>query len=387
MKREKAFKFRFYPTPEQEVQLAQTFGCARYIYNWGLEERTKAWQQDKKTLNYTKSCGALTALKKEPERLFLNEVSSVTLQQSLRNLDNGFSNFFAKRGQYPKFKSRHDRQSVRYTNNAFTLREGLLTLAKQDQPLNVSWSQELPKDHELVSCTVSKDKSERYFVSVLVKTEIKPLKKLKTEVGIDVGLKTLAVLSNGETLENPKLLQKKQRKLKRVQRSLSRKVKGSSNRLKTKKKLAKIHAQVVDARTDYLHKFTTKVISENQAIFVESLNVKGMQQNHCLAGAIASASWGEMFRQFSYKAEWGGRTYHEIDRWYPSSKTCSVCGHLLAELPLCVREWDCPSCNTHHDRDVNASSNILAVGKYEIKTTLSDAGKVTPTRYERRLSG
>jgi putative transposase len=386
MKREKAFKFRFYPTPEQEAQLAQTFGCARYVYNWGLETRTKAYAQEQKNLKYPDTCKKLTALKKEPERLFLGEVSAAVLQQSLRNLESSFSNFFAKRGKYPKFKNKHDRQSVRYTNNAFTLHEGVLTLAKQDEPLNISWSRELPKDSELVSCTVSKDRSARYFVSILVKTEIKPLKKLKTEVGIDVGLKTLAVVSDGQILENPKFLQKKMRKLKRIQRRVSRKVKGSSNRNRAKLKLAKIHAQVVDARNDYLHKFTTKIISENQAIFVESLNVKGMQQNHALAGSIASAAWGEMFRQFEYKAQWAGRTYHEIDRWYPSSKTCSHCGHLLSELSLAVREWDCPGCLTRHERDFNASCNILAAGKFEIKTTLSDAGKVTPTRYERRLS-
>lgn len=348
-----------------------------------LQERTKAWQQDKKSLNYHATASLLTQLKKQPETLFLNEVSSVVLQQSLRNLDTAFRNFFANRAAYPNFKSRKTAQSMRYANNAFTLKDNRLTLAKQHQPLEISWSRPLPEDAVIQSLTISRDSAERYFVSILVETEVKPLKKVKATVGIDVGLKDLATLSNGEKLPNPKFLQCKERRLKIHQRRLSRKVKGSKNRDKARLELAKIHAKVADTRRDYLHKFTTKTISENQAIFVEELSVANMLKNHCLAKAISNAAWGEMFRQLEYKAEWNGRTYFALDRFFPSSKLCSNCGHLLLELPLSVREWDCPVCLAHHDRDLNAAKNIKIAGEYLLYTE-SDARKFTPLRYEKR---
>lgn len=381
--KERAYKYRFYPTKEQKEQLAKTFGCARFVYNWGLEKRTEAWQQRQQSLSYPKLCEMLTDLKKE--KTFLPEVSSVVLQQSLRNLSVGFTNFFEKRARYPSFKTKDSRQSVRYAKTGFTLNGDTLILAKQSEPLNIAWSRPLPDDAELVSITISKDRTERYFVSILVRTDIKPLKKAKSEVGIDVGIKTLATLSDGERLENPRTLIGKERRLKIRQRRLSRKVKGSENRKKAKLVVARQHAKITDTRKDYIHKFTTKVIRENQAIFVEGLNVKGMMSNHCLAKHIGDAAWGEMFGQFAYKAGWYGRTYLELDQFFPSSKLCSCCGHLLTELPLSVREWDCPSCGTHHDRDENAAKNIKAAGLYLLNTQ-SDAGKSTPTKYERRRS-
>jgi len=386
---EKAFKYRFFPTDEQAAQLARTFGCARYVYNQALELRTTAWQQEKKSIGYHESAARLTEWKKEPDRAFLSEVSSVVLQQSLRNLDTAFTNFFEKRAQYPKFKSRRDRQSARYATNAFTFRDGQITLAKQSTPLDIVWSRPLPDDAQILNLTVSRDTAGRYFVSLLVKTEIKPLKKARAEVGIDVGIKTLAVTSEGEKLENPRPLLEGEERLKRLQRRLSRKVKGSNNRKKAKLKVAKLHAKISDARLDALQKFTTKIIRENQAIFVEGLNVAGMTRNHSLAKHIVDAAFGEIFRELKYKAEWNGRTYLPLDRFFPSSKLCSSCGHLLDELPLSVREWDCPGCGAHHDRDINAAINIKKAGQYLlkwIKTTGSGARKVTPTRNERRRS-
>ena len=209
------------------------------------------------------------------------------------------------------------------------------------------------------------------------------MKKVKTSVGIDVGLKDLATLSNGEKLPNPKFLQRKERRLKIRQRRLSRKVKGSKNRDKARLKIARIHTKVGDTRRDYLHKFTTKTIGENQAVFVEGLSVENMLKNHKLAKAISNASWGEMFRQLEYKAEWYGRTYLALDRYFPSSKRCSSCGHLLLELPLSVREWDCPVCLAHHDRDINAAKNIKIAGQYLLYTE-SEARKSTPLRYEKQ---
>src|SRR5215475_3255959 len=386
---QKAFKYRFFPTDEQAAQLAQTFGCARYVYNLALEFRTTSWQQEKKSVGYHQTASKLTEWKKEPDRAFLSEVSSVVLQQSLRNLDTAFTNFFEKRAKYPRFKSRHHHQSARYATNAFTFRDGQITLAKQSAPLDIAWSRPLSDEAQILNLTVSKDTAGRYFVSILVKTDIMPLKKTKAEIGIDVGIKTLATTSEGEKIENSRPLVKREKRLKRLQRRLSRKIKGSNNRQKAKLKVARLHARISDARRDRLQQFTSKIISENQAIFVEGLNVAGMTQNHNLAKHIVDAAFGEIFRELKYKAEWYGRTYLPLDRFFPSSKLCSSCGHLMDELPLSVREWDCPACGVHHDRDINAAINIKLAGRSLlkwIKTTGSDARKVTPTRDERRRS-
>jgi len=380
---QKAFKYRFFPTDEQAAQLAKTFGCARYVYNQALEFRTTAWRQEKKSIGYHTTAARLTEWKKEPEKAFLSEVSSVVLQQSLRNLDTAFTNFFEKRAQYPKFKSRRDRQSARYATNAFTFRDGQITLAKQSTTLEIVWSRPLPDDAKILNLTVSRDRSERYFVSMLVETDVQPLRRAKAEVGIDVGIKTLATTSDGDKLENPRPLVKREQRLKRVQRRLSRKAMGSNNRKKARLKVARLHAKVSDVRRDTLQKFTTKIIRENQAIFVEGLNVAGMVQNQNLAKHIVDAAFGEIFRELEYKAKWYGRTYLPLDRFFPSSKLCSSCGHLLDELPLSVREWDCPVCGAHHDRDRNAAINIKLVGQYMQKTTGTDARKVTPTRNQR----
>jgi putative transposase len=384
---QKAFKYRFFPTDGQAEQLARTFGCARYVYNRALEFRTTAWQQEKKSIDYHSTAARLTEWKKEPEKAFLSEVSSVVLQQSLRNLDTAFTNFFEKRAQYPKFKSRRDRQSARYATNAFTFRDGQITVAKQSTPLDIVWSRPLPDNSKILNLTISRDTSERYFVSILVETDVKPRRRAKAEVGIDVGIKTLATTSEGEKLENPRPLVKREQRLKRLQRRLSRKARGSNNRKKARLKVARLHAKISDARRDTLQKFTTKIIRENQAIFVEGLNVAGMVQNHNLAKHIVDAAFGEIFRELEYKAKWYGRTYFPLDRFFPSSKLCSSCGHLLDELPLSIREWNCPACSAHHDRDINAAINIKRAGQYLLKlqkTTGWDARKVTPTRNQRR---
>ncbi|HEY9431288.1 MAG TPA: transposase [Blastocatellia bacterium] len=279
---QKAFKYRFFPSDEQTAQLVRTLGCARYVYNQALEFRSKSWQQEKKTVGYHETASKLTEWKKEPEKAFLSEVSSVVLQQSLLNLDTAFKNFFEKRAQYPKFKSRRARQSARYATNAFTYRDGRITLARQSEHLNISWSRLLPEDAKIVNLTVSRDTSGRYFVSILVETDVKHLKKAQAETGIDVGIKTLATTSDGEKLENPRPLVKCEKRLKMLQRQVSRKVKGSNNRRKARHKVARLHAKIGDARRDTLQKFTTKIIRENQAIFVEGLNVAGMIQNHNL---------------------------------------------------------------------------------------------------------
>jgi putative transposase len=372
---QKAFKYRFFPTEEQARQLAKTFGCARYVYNQALAYRTAAWQHEKRSVGYSQTAAKLTEWKKEPGRTFLSEVSSVVLQQSLRNLDAAFTNFFQKRADYPQFKAKHGHQSVRYATNAFTYREGQITLAKQSAPLALVWSRPLPADARLINLTVSKDQSERYFVSILVETDIKPLEKVEAEVGIDVGIKTLARTSDGQRLENPRPLLRRERQLKRRQRRLSRKLKGSNNRKKAKLVVAKLHARISDSRRDTIQKFTTKIISENQAIYVEGLNVAGMLKNEKLAKHIADAAFGEIFWELEYKAHWYGRDYLELDQFFLSSKLCSDCGHLLKELLLSVREWDCPQCGVHHDRDENAAMNILRAGQYLRKLPGGAPGK------------
>jgi putative transposase len=242
----------------------------------------------------------------------------------------------------------------------------------------------VPGDAKVLNLTISRDTSERYFVSILVETDVKPRRRAKTEVGIDVGIKTLATTSDGEKLENPHPLVKREQRLKRLQRRLSRKARGSNNRKKARLKVARLHAKISDARRDTLQKFTTRIIRANQAIFIEGLNVAGMVQNHNLAKHIVDAAFGEIFRELDFKTKWRGRTYFPLDSFFPSPKLYSSCGHLLDELLLSVREWDCPACDAHHDRDINAAINIKRAGQYLLKTTGSDARKVTPTRNQRR---
>ncbi len=372
---QKAYKYRFFPTDSQKTQLARTFGCARFVWNQGLELRSKTYEETQQSLNYAQTTEALTQWKKEPEKAFLKEVSSVVLQQSLRNLDAAFKNFFEQRAAYPHFKSRKDKQSVRYQTNAFTYKDGKIRLAKQDEPLDISWSRPLPDDAKLISATVSKDKAERYFISILAETDIQSLPQTNADVGIDVGIRTLATCSNGKNLENPRPLHQAAKRLGLKQRRLSRKVKGSKNRNKQRIKVAKQHAKIRDMRTDHIHKFTTATIRENQAVYVEGLNVAGMLKNHKLAKHLSDASFAEIFRQLEYKAQWYGRDFFPLDQFFPSSKLCSNCGHLLLKLPLSVREWTCPKCETKHDRDGNASTVILLAGRY-LRATGSDARKV-----------
>jgi putative transposase len=372
---QKAYKYRFFPTDPQKTQLARTFGCARFVWNQGLELRSKTYEESQQSLSYAQTTEALTQWKKEPEKVFLNDVSSVVLQQSLRNLDAAFQNFFEKRAEYPRFKRRKDKQSVRYQTNAFTYRDGRITLAKQDGPLEISWSRPLPDDAKLISATVSKDKAERYFISILIETDIRPLPETTADVGIDVGIKTLATCSNGARLENPRPLHKATHRLRLKQRRLSRKLKGSNNPNKERIKLAKQHAKIRDIRVDHIHKFTTVTIRKNQAVYVEGLNVAGMLKNHKLAKHLSDASFAEIFRQLEYKARWYGRDFVPLDQFFPSSKLCGNCGHLLLKLPLSVREWACPECDTKHERDGNASAVILLAGRY-LRATGSDARKV-----------
>lgn len=357
----KAYKFRFYPTTEQEQQLAHTFGCVRFVYNWALRLRSDAWYNDKKRLGYHESSSALTTLKKNPDYSWLNDISCVPTQQILRHLQTSFKNFWEGRAQYPTFKKKRSAQSAEYTRSAFKWNNGKLTLAKHKEPLNIRWSREVPDKPTTV--TISKDCAGRYFVSLLCNEDVEVLPVSKSSVGVDLGIKDTAITSDGIKSGNPKYTSKYETNLTKYQRRLSKKQKGSANFRKAKLKVAKVHAKIADSRKDFQHKLTTKLIHENQIISLESLQVKNMVKNPKLAKAISDAGWGEIVRQLEYKAAWYGRTLVKIDKWYPSSKRCSCCGYTLGKLDLSVRSWECPECNSVHDRDTNAAVNIKAAGQ------------------------
>src|SRR5712691_11774954 len=362
MKQKKAYQYRMYPTQEQAHILARTFGCCRYAYNWALRARTDAFFQRGERLYYNQLAVMLTELKKQEETAWLTEVSSVPLQQSLRHLDTAFRNFFEGRAEYPTFHKKHGVQSASYASNAFTWDGANLTLAKMDAPLDIHWSRSLPTGCKPTTVTVSKDCANRYFVSILVEEEIKHLPGVKKQVGLDLGLKSMVITSDGNTYGNPKYFDQDEKKLAQAQRRHTKKQKGGKNRRKAQLKVARIHARIADRRRDYQHKLSTEIIRENQVVCVESLQVKNMVQNHSLAKAISDVGWSEFIRQLEYKAEWYGRALVRIDKWYPSSKRCFDCGHILDSLTLDVRHWICPECGVSHDRDINAARNILAVG-------------------------
>jgi putative transposase len=362
MKQKRAYKYRIYPTDEQKQRFARTFGCARFVYNWALRLRTDAYYQEQKRISYADTSTALTELKKQPEYAWLNEVSSVPPQQALRHLDKAFRNFFEGRANYPVFKKRHGEQSAEYTTSAFKWDGKQLTLAKMDEPLDIVWSRPLPEGCKPTTVTVTKDTANRYFVSILVEEEIKSWPIVNKQVGLDLGLKSMVILSTGETVGNPRYFAKDEKKLAKAQLRLAKKQKGSKNRAKARLKVARIHARIADRRRDYQHKLSTRIIRENQVVCIESLSVKNMVKNHCLAKAISDVGWGEFVRQLEYKANWYGRLLIKIDKFYPSSKRCHACGHVLDSLSLDERFWMCPECHTFHDRDINAAKNVLAAG-------------------------
>jgi putative transposase len=327
-----------------------------------LRLRSDAWFQRQERVGYHATSAALTELKKQPEFVWLNEASSVPLQQSLRHLQTAFASFFAKRAKYPTFKSKHDKQSAEYTTSAFKWGNGELRLAKMDEPLAIRWSRAIPKGAKVTTVTVTKDACERYFVSLLCDERVARKPKALGKIGIDLGLTHFVIVSNGAKVESPKAFRRNECRLGLAQRRLARKQRGSANRAKAKLKVARIHAHIGDARKDFLHKLSTRLINENQVIAVESLAVSNMQKNHSLAKSIGDCGWAEFVRQLEYKSRWYGRELVGIDRWYPSSKRCSDCGHTVKSMPLSAREWVCPECGASHDRDINAARNVLAAG-------------------------
>ena len=318
--------------------------------------------QRQECVGYHETSAALTALKKTPEHAWLNEVSSVPVQQALRHLQTAFANFFAKRARYPQFKRKDGPQSAEYTTSGFKWDGNALKLAKMDSPLTIRWSRQVPKAAKITTVTVSRDASGRYFVSLLCDDSVAAKPAAQGLVGIDLGLTHFAILSSGEKIASPNTFRRNETKLAKLQRRLAKKTKGSNRRKKAKLKVARLHAKIADSRRDFLHKLSTRLINENQVIAVESLSVSNMQKNRCLSKSISDASWSEFLRQLEYKANWYGRELVGIDRWFPSSKRCSDCGYTMPKMPLNVRQWTCPECGSIHDRDINAARNVLAAG-------------------------
>ncbi|MGW4993636.1 RNA-guided endonuclease InsQ/TnpB family protein [Streptomyces mirabilis] len=373
----RAYRYRFCPTDVQAAELSRTFGCARKVYNLALAARTEAWARQERVSCHQTSA-MLTAWKKTGEPAYLNEVSSVPLQQALRHLQTAFTHFFGKRARYPRFKSRKtSRRSAEYTSSAFRFRDGKLTLAKMTEPLAVVWSRPLPEGASPSTVTVSQDAAGRWFVSLLCEDpSVKPLPARGNAVGVDVGLDHLLTLSTGEKIANPRHERRDRAALAKAQRNLARKARGDgANRRKARLKVAKIYARIAGRRRDTLHKLTTRLVRENQTVVIEDLTVRNMVKNRKLARAISDAAWSEFRSMLEYKARWYGREVIAVDRWFPSSRLCSACNTLRDTMPLNVRTWTC-DCGVTHDRDVNAANNLLAAG---LAVTVCGAG-VRPQR-------
>lgn len=365
------YNFRVYPTAGQRQALARAFGCARVVFNDTLAARRDAWADGERKLTDAEVSKRLTESKGTPERAWLTEVSSVALQQAVADANTAHRNWLRslsgrRKGRKlgaPRFRSRRDnRQAIRFTRNANfkVTADGKLRLPKIGD-VSVRWSRELPSDPS--SVTVILDAAGRYHASFVVDTgDDAPLPPSDAEVGIDLGLTTFAVLSNGRTVKNPRFLRKAERRLKRAQQALARKQRGSKNRAKAVRKVAKLHARVADTRRDWLHKESTRVIRENQAVYVEDLCVVGLARTR-LAKSVHDAGWSTFASMLEYKAARYGRTFARIGRFEPTSQVCSACGVKDGPKPLQVREWTCPHCGTIHDRDVNAARNILTAGR------------------------
>ncbi|WP_263784978.1 RNA-guided endonuclease InsQ/TnpB family protein [Salinibacter grassmerensis] len=371
----RTYRYRLYPSEAQKAELARTFGCSRWVYNWALETKTKAYYQDEESLSFTGLSSRLTSKKKEDETKWLSEVSAVTLQQSLRNLNQAFTNFFEGRAEYPSFKSKKGDQTARYVGTAFDIREEngkrKLRLSKMPGLINIRWSRELPSQPS--SCTVTKNAAGQYHVCFVCTEEVELLPRVNGEdgdlkpVGVDLGIESLVTLSTGEKVGNPRWFENEQERLRREQQKLSRKEKGSNNWERQRKRVAKVHQRIQDRRKDFIEKLTTRLVENFDIIVVEDLSVKSMQQNKNLARHISQAGWGQIVRRLRDKCEWYGRTLVVSDKWFPSSQRCSECGHVDGKKPLDVRDWTCNECGAHHDRDVNAAKNLSRVGQTRIQ--------------------
>ena len=363
-----AYKFRLYPNKEQIVLLEKHFGTTRYIWNYFLNKRQDDYLKNKEDIeakkiknsaSYYNDAKHLTQLKKEVGKEWISETNSQSLQSTLKYLELAYSRFFKKIGGFPKFKSKNNHQS--FTIPQFlTLEKGKIIFPKFKDGIKAKIHREI--EGRIVVSTLSKNVAGQYYISIVTERNVESLPANDNKIGIDVGIKDFGVCSNGERFPNPKHLTKKEKKLKRLQRFLSKKLKNSKNRIKRRLILARLHNKVSNCRKDFHHQISNKITSENQAIVIEDIQVKNLMKNHKLAKHIADVGWSEFLRQLEYKSKWRGRNLIKVDRFYPSSKTCNNCNYIYEGLTLKMRSWICPECKSELDRDYNASLNILKQG-------------------------
>ena len=355
----KSYKFRIEPTSEQIVLLSKHFGACRFVFNKFLNERKEKYLNEKTSLNYYDNARTLTDLKKEEDFDWLKEINSQSLQSAIRNLDSAYKNFFNKQNKFPRFKTKYDKQSFKIPQNTL-INEGKLIIPKFKEGIKINLHREI--EGEILFATITKSTTGKYFVSITCEVNYVPFDKTGSKIGVDTGIKDLAILSDGKTYENIKVLKSKLKKLKYQQRQLSKKQKGSNGRQKQKIKLSLTHEKITNIRKDYLHKISTEIVKNHDIISVEDLSVKNMMKNHKLSQSLSDVSLGIFYTMLEYKSKWNKKSFVRIDRFFPSSKTCSNCGWVYQDLKLSIREWTCSSCNEHHDRDLNAAKNILKQG-------------------------
>ena len=369
----RTFRFRLYPNREQTELIAKHFGCSRYVYNYFLNQRIEQYRLTGKSDNYYVQAKALTELKKNEETAWLNEVNTQSLQFVIRSLESAYTNFFKKRAKFPNFKSKHSKNSFTIPQSA-SIDGGRLFIRKFKEGIKCRVHRDIKG--KIGKVTITKTPSGKYFVSVFTEEEyITPIKKTDKSIGVDMGLKNLLTTSDGETFNNNRYTKRYECKLAKAQQHLSRKVKGSKGFENQKLKVSRLHEKISNSRADYLHKCSISLVRRYDTICIEDLNVKGMTKNHHLSKSISDASWCKFVAMLTYKAEWNDKKVVKVDRYFPSSQTCNVCGYVNKQTKdLSVREWECPECHTRHDRDINAAINILHFG---LNNTSSGTGDYT----------